>query len=98
MATPVIIYTTTALPEEFLFPGVIQNLLTRSWVPRVGLWAAAIVFGLAHLPDFRYAILATLAGLGYGWVYVRTGKITASALTHTGINWIWRLFLSYPRG
>ncbi len=96
MATPVIIYMTTALPEEFLFRGVIQNLLTRCWGPRVGLWVAAIVFGLAHLPDLRYVILATLAGLGYGWVYARTGKITASALTHTGVNWIWRLLLSYP--
>ena len=96
MATPVIIYTTTALPEEFLFRGVIQNLLTRCWKPRVGLWVAAIVFGLAHLPDLRYVLLATLAGLGYGWVYARTGKITASALTHTGVNWIWKLLLSYP--
>ena len=74
MATPVIIYMTTALPEEFLFRGVIQNLLTRCWGPRVGLWVAAIVFGLAHLPDLRYVILATLAGLGYGWVYARTGR------------------------
>ncbi len=96
IATPVIVYTTTALPEEFLFRGVIQNLLTRWWGPRAGLGAAAIVFGLAHLPDPRYVLLATLAGLGYGWVYARTGKITASALTHTAVNWIWSLFLSYP--
>ena len=57
---------------------------------------AAGVFGLAHLPDLRYVLLTTLAGIGYGWVYTRTGKITASALTHTGVNWIWGLFLSYP--
>ena len=96
IAAPVIIYASTALPEEFLFRGVIQNLLTRWWGPRAGLGTAAIVFGLAHLPDPRYVLLATLAGLGYGWVYARTGKITASALTHTAVNWIWRLFLSYP--
>ena len=57
--------------------------------PRIGLGVAAGVFGLAHLPDLRYVLLATLAGIGYGWVYARTGKITASALTHTGVNWIW---------
>ena len=96
MAMPVIIYTITAVPEEFLFRGVIQNLLTRRWGPRVGLWAAAIVFGLAHLPDLRYVLLATLAGFGYGWVYARTGKITVSALTHTGVNWIWKLLFSCP--
>ena len=96
LATPVLIYTLTAVPEEFLFRGVIQNLLTRWWGPRIGLGVAAGVFGLAHLPDLRYVLLATLAGIGYGWVYARTGKITASALTHTGVNWIWGLFLSYP--
>ena len=96
LATPVLIYTLTAVPEEFLFRGVIQNLLTRWWGPRIGLGVAAGVFGLAHLPDLRYVLLATLAGIGYGWVYARTGKITASALTHTGVNWIRGLFLSYP--
>ena len=96
LATPVLIYTLTAVPEEFLFRGVIQNLLTRWWGPHVGLGVAAGVFGLAHLPDLRYVLLATLAGVGYGWVYARTGKITASALTHTGVNWIWGLLLSYP--
>ena len=29
-------------------------------------------------------------------VYARTGKITASALTNTGVNWIWKLLLSHP--
>ena len=96
MVTPVIIYLITALPEEFLFRGVIQNLFTHWWGPRVGLGLAAVVFGVAHLPELRYVLLATLAGLGYGWVYARTGKITASALTHTGVNWIWGLLLSSP--
>ena len=62
LATPVLIYTLTAVPEEFLFRGVIQNLLTRWWGPHVGLGVAAGVFGLAHLPDLRYVLLATLAG------------------------------------
>lgn len=95
LATPLVIYLITAVPEEFLFRGVIQNLLTRLWGPRVGLGVSAVIFGLAHLPDIRYALLATLAGLAYGWVYARTGRITASALTHTGVNWIWGLLLSY---
>ena len=63
---PVIIYAIMALPEGFLFRGVTQNLLTRSWGPRVGLWIAVIVFGLAHLPDLRYVILSTLQVSGMG--------------------------------
>lgn len=96
LVTPVVIYMITALPEEFLFRGVMQNILMRYCGSKLGLVIAAIIFGLAHLPDVRYVLLATLAGLAYGWVYLRTGKITASALTHTSVNWIWGLLLSYP--
>ena len=36
-------------------------------------------------------VLATLAGVAYGWVYQRTGRITASALTHAAVDWVWKL-------
>jgi len=55
------------------------------------LGVSAVVFGFAHLPDPRYVLLASLAGAAYGWVYWRTKRITASALTHAGVDWIWRL-------
>jgi membrane protease YdiL (CAAX protease family) len=89
---PFAIYIATALPEEFLFRGLIQNSLERV-LGRTGLPIAAIVFGLAHLPDPRYVVLATLAGLAYGWVYLRTRRITASAITHAVVDWIWVLLL-----
>jgi membrane protease YdiL (CAAX protease family) len=91
--TPAIIYLTTAVPEEFLFRGLIQNVFARIVDPRAALIAASVVFGLAHLPDLRYVALATLAGVAYGWVYARSGKITASALTHAAVDWIWVLLL-----
>ena len=62
---------------------------------RVGsLVVASIVFGSAHLnngtwPNMRYMLLATLAGLAYGWVWQRTRRISASALTHAAVDWIW---------
>jgi len=87
---PFAIYLATALPEEFLFRGLIQNSLERL-LGRAGLPAAAIVFGVAHLPDPRYVLLATLAGFAYGWVYSRTRRITASAVTHALVDWIWIL-------
>ena len=93
LLTPAIIYLVTAVPEEFLFRGLIQNLFARIVDPRAALIAASVVFGLAHLPDFRYVALATFAGIAYGWVYARTGKITASALTHAAVDWIWVLLL-----
>src|SRR4051794_5357742 len=87
---PFAIYLATAVPEEFLFRGLIQNSLERL-LGRVGLPVAAVVFGLAHLPDLRYASLATLAGLAYGWVYLHTRRITASAVTHAIVDWMWVL-------
>ena len=89
---PVAIYLATAVPEEFLFRGLIQNALEQL-CGRAGLPLASIIFGLAHLPDRRYALLATLAGFAYGWVYSRTRRITAAAITHALVDWIWVLLL-----
>jgi uncharacterized protein len=89
---PLAIYLVTGVPEEFLFRGLIQNTLERA-IGRAALPIASIVFGLAHLPDLRYVLLATLAGLAYGWVYLVTRRITASAVTHALVDWIWVLLL-----
>jgi len=86
------IYLATGVPEEFLFRGLIQNTLERA-IGRAALPIASVVFGLAHLPDVRYVLLATLAGLAYGWVYLATRRITASAVTHALVDWIWVLLL-----
>ena len=89
---PVAIYLATAIPEEFLFRGLIQNALERA-IGRAGLPLASVIFGFAHLPDLRYVLLATLAGFAYGWVYSRTRRITAAAITHALVDWIWVLLL-----
>ena len=91
-AAPLAIYLATAVPEEFLFRGLIQNSLERR-IGRAALPLAAVIFGFAHLPDLRYVLLATLAGLAYGWVYARTRRVTASAVTHAIVNWIWLVLL-----
>jgi membrane protease YdiL (CAAX protease family) len=92
VVAPVAIYLATAIPEEFLFRGLIQNALERM-TGRAGLPVASVIFGFAHLPDFRYALLATVAGFAYGWVYSRTRRITAAAITHALVDWIWVLLL-----
>jgi membrane protease YdiL (CAAX protease family) len=90
---PVVIYLITAVPEEFLFRGLIQNLLSRWIGPVFGLAIGSVVFGLSHLPDPRYAVLATIAGVAYGLVYLRTGKVTASAVTHALVDAVWVILL-----
>ncbi len=93
IVTPLLIYLVTAVPEEFLFRGLIQNLLSGWLGGRAALGVTAVIFGLAHLPDPRYAVLATLAGVAYGWVYAGTGKITASAVTHALVDAVWVVLL-----
>ena len=86
-----------AWPEEFLFRGLLQNLLARTLgSARAGWLLAAVIFGLAHInnggfPNWRYVILATIAGICYGRAWQKTGSIFASALVHTMVNLAWHL-------
>lgn len=95
------IYVTIAIPEELLFRGILQNFLVRSIQrgPRgwYGLLIASVVFGLSHLhhapvPNWRYAILATLAGIFYGNTYRVRQRLCASALTHALVDTVWRFW------
>ncbi len=91
-------YFLVGLPEELLFRGLVQNAIDQRWRARRGrlgaLLVASVIFGASHLnnppaPNFRYALLATLAGVAYGWVWIRTRRLTASALTHAAVDWVW---------
>jgi membrane protease YdiL (CAAX protease family) len=41
-------------------------------------------------------VLATIAGIGYGWIYASTGSIAAAIATHAGLNTLHFLLFSYP--
>jgi membrane protease YdiL (CAAX protease family) len=99
LAAGTIILIFTGLPEEVLFRGFLQSMIERSTGrPLVALAAASLIFGAAHLdngphaPDWRYGILATLAGFAYGAVYLKTRRILAPALAHTFVDMTWSLF------
>lgn len=87
------------LPEELLFRGVFQEAFARLWTPRVGWAVASVLFGLAHIVkrapplNWQLALFATCAGVAYGWVYLRTGKLGAAAVTHGLVNWLWGTWL-----
>jgi membrane protease YdiL (CAAX protease family) len=64
-----------ALAEEFFFRGLLQRWLGE-WLdnPTAGWLLASALFGLAHLPfrsfpNWRFALLAGVAGLFYGRAY-----------------------------
>jgi membrane protease YdiL (CAAX protease family) len=86
----------TALPEEFLFRGLIQNWIEkRIGKGAVSLAIAAVIFGAAHLnngpvaPNYRYFLMATIAGVFYGLAWRKTGSLMASAMTHALVNTFW---------
>jgi hypothetical protein len=43
-----------------------------------------------------YALVATIAGFGYGWIFHLTKRIEASILAHYLLNAIHVLFFTYP--
>jgi len=91
-----VILAATALPEEILFRGFIQNCLMQKFGANTRtLLVAALIFGCAHLnngpqplPNWRYMILATIAGAVYGKVFQESSSILASATLHALINTI----------
>ena len=85
----------TALPEEILFRSLIQNIIMQKWGGGNGaLFAASLIFGCAHLnngpqpmPNWRYMILATIAGFAYGKVFHKSSTVVSSAVLHTLVDW-----------
>jgi len=92
------IFFLIAIPEELLFRGIIQNFLEKtSRKPGLALVVTSLLFGAAHLnngpsPDWRYFLLASLAGLFYGNAYQRTRALLAPAFVHTLVDTVWRAF------
>src|ERR1700722_17250653 len=85
----------TAWPEEFLFRGLLQNMLSLSSRNENTSWVvASVLFGFSHItnmgfPNWRYVILASVAGLFYGWTWRKTRSIFASAIVHALVDAIW---------
>jgi membrane protease YdiL (CAAX protease family) len=89
-----IIFVATALPEEILFRSLIQNWLMQKFGSTTAvLVAASVIFGCAHLnngpqpmPNWRYMILATIAGFVYGKVFQRASSVIASMTVHALVD------------
>lgn len=89
-----VIFGATALPEEILFRGLIQNwMMQRFGATNRTLLAAGLLFGCAHLnngpqplPNWRYMILATIAGIVFGKIFQKSSSILSSASLHALVN------------
>jgi membrane protease YdiL (CAAX protease family) len=93
--TWIYIFIFVAVPEELFFRAWVQNLLER----RVGRWTAlvitAVLFGLSHFNkraahfNWRYVVLASVAGIFYGRAWREQRRVPASSITHASVDAIW---------
>jgi hypothetical protein len=92
------IFCFTAVPEELFFRAWVQNLLERRVGRRTALLIASGLFGLSHFNkrsahfNWRYVLLATIAGIFYGRAWREQRRVPASAITHASVDWIWGLW------
>ena len=82
LGSAVLIAAASAIGEELLFRAVLQ--------PKLGLVGASVLFGLAHVPLDRsmwaWPVVATLAGMVLGGLYVYTEAAFASMVAHFVVN------------
>ena len=96
------IFIFVAVPEELFFRAWVLNLLERRIGRRPALIIASVLFGLSHFNkrlnqtsahfNWRYVVLATIAGIFYGRAWRERRRVPASAITHTCVDWLWSLW------
>ncbi len=86
-----------AVPEELFFRGILMNLLE----PRLGRGGALLIssalFGLSHFNkravfNWRYVILAFIAGLFYGRAWRDRRRLFCSGITHATVDVVWGIW------
>jgi hypothetical protein len=56
------------------------------------------LFGLSHFNkrsahfNWRYVLLATMAGIFYGRAWREHRRVAASTITHASVDWLWGLW------
>lgn len=88
-----------AVPEELFFRGWLQNLLERRMGRTAALILTAVLFGLSHFNkravhfNWRYVLLAAIAGVFYGRAWRDRRRAGSSAITHATVDAVWGLWL-----
>jgi membrane protease YdiL (CAAX protease family) len=92
------IFVFVAVPEELFFRAWVLNLLERRMSRNAALITASVLFGLSHFNkrnltgahfNWRYVLLASIAGIFYGRAWRQNRRVPASTITHTCVDWLW---------
>lgn len=92
--TALVTFIFVAIPEELFFRSLLQNLLETRLPRHQALALAAAIFGLSHYVhgaafNWRYVILAAIAGWFYGRAWRSERRMGASAISHTLVDTVW---------
>ncbi len=93
----------TVVAEESFFRGFLQSRFTsmlsgRRYGHLIAILGSGLLFGLAHAAGgATYAILATLAGIGYACAFASSRSIEFPILVHFALNATHFLAFTYPR-
>jgi membrane protease YdiL (CAAX protease family) len=88
-----------AMPEELFFRGLMLNLLEKRVGRGCALGITSLLFGLAHFNkrtmyfNWRYVILAAIAGVFYGRAWLVQRRLLASSITHATVDTVWSIWL-----
>ena len=94
------IFLFIALLEELFFRGFLQSLMTPNLGSSTGAQVlVSCLFGLFHIlhapfPNWRYVLLASVAGWFYGSAFRQGGNLMSSAVMHALVDTLWRTFFS----
>jgi hypothetical protein len=88
-----------AMPEELFFRGLMLNMLERRMTSKRALILSSLLFGLAHFNkraayfNWRYVIIAAVAGIFYGRAWLAERRLIASSITHAAVDTVWSIWL-----
>ncbi|MBA4492747.1 CPBP family intramembrane glutamic endopeptidase [Paenactinomyces guangxiensis] len=74
------------LYEEIFFRGMIYGFLRKRFNMFHSLWISAILFSLAHWPNWNILLLNFINGILFAYVYEKTKSAFASAFVHALVN------------
>lgn len=92
----------TCVAEEAFYRGFIQHSLSQllSKIPfghAVAILLTSIIFGFRHTGKFdAMMLLATIAGIAYGYAYAKSKRIESSIFVHFSFNLTHFLLFTYP--
>ena len=91
-----------AFAEEVIFrrfvqTGLLHYFRSTQYGDFLAIFGAALLFGLTHWAGgFTYVLLASLAGVFYGFCFYQTSNVRSALVLHFMVNLTHAVFFTYP--